>query len=198
MYFYEVSENAKTEYHVRMCFDCVCACVRACVRVCYRELLDVKVLGQVLCLSHSVLLNDPCQLASQLLGRLERIISQDKPVTSGTHTNISTSTYCTYIYKNVKHEVISLCMCCFRWPKTILFSAWSVGTVQELFSTSSHALLHLPASSRWTRTHTPVRYMYWISGHLLEGSVSQHHHSVSDFGLVSVQVLILRLVNNVF
>ncbi|XP_058637661.1 uncharacterized protein LOC131543863 [Onychostoma macrolepis] len=48
-----------------------------------KELLDVKVLGQVLCLSHSVLLNDPCQLASQLLGRLERIISQDKPVTSG-------------------------------------------------------------------------------------------------------------------
>ncbi|XP_067301621.1 uncharacterized protein [Pseudorasbora parva] len=47
------------------------------------ELLDVKVLGQVFCLSHSVLLNDPCQLASQLLGRLEGIISQDKPVTSG-------------------------------------------------------------------------------------------------------------------
>ncbi|KAK9972217.1 hypothetical protein ABG768_025540 [Culter alburnus] len=48
-----------------------------------KELLDVKVLGQVLCLSHSLLLNDPCQLASQLLGRLERIISQDKPVASG-------------------------------------------------------------------------------------------------------------------
>ncbi|XP_016335060.1 uncharacterized protein LOC107683518 [Sinocyclocheilus anshuiensis] len=48
-----------------------------------KQLLDVKVLGQVLCLSHSVLLNDPCQLASQLLGRLERIIFQDKPVTSG-------------------------------------------------------------------------------------------------------------------
>uniref|UniRef100_A0A9J7XU40 Si:ch211-212k18.6 n=1 Tax=Cyprinus carpio carpio TaxID=630221 RepID=A0A9J7XU40_CYPCA len=48
-----------------------------------KELLDVKVLGQVLCLSRSVLLNDPCQLASQLLGRLERIIFQDKPVTSG-------------------------------------------------------------------------------------------------------------------
>ncbi|XP_043099106.1 NACHT domain- and WD repeat-containing protein 1 [Puntigrus tetrazona] len=48
-----------------------------------KELLDVKVLGQVLCLSHSVLLNDPCQLASQLLGRLERIISQDKPVALG-------------------------------------------------------------------------------------------------------------------
>ncbi|KAK7176931.1 hypothetical protein R3I93_001002 [Phoxinus phoxinus] len=48
-----------------------------------KELLDVKLLEQVLCLSHSVLLNDPCQLASQLLGRLERIISQDKPVTPG-------------------------------------------------------------------------------------------------------------------
>ncbi|XP_050970848.1 uncharacterized protein LOC127168239 isoform X2 [Labeo rohita] len=48
-----------------------------------KELLDVKVLGQILCLSHSVLLKDPCQLASQLLGRLEQIISQDKPVTSG-------------------------------------------------------------------------------------------------------------------
>ncbi|TRY69677.1 hypothetical protein DNTS_030265 [Danionella cerebrum] len=48
-----------------------------------KELLDVKVLEQVLHLSYSVLLNDPCQLASQLLGRLEQIISQDKPVTSG-------------------------------------------------------------------------------------------------------------------
>lgn len=52
--------------------------------MCYRELLDVKVLGEVLGLSHSVLLNDPCQLASQLLGRLQQIIAQDKPVTSGT------------------------------------------------------------------------------------------------------------------
>ncbi len=74
-----------------MCFDYVCVCV------CYRELLDVKVLGQVLCLSHSVLLNDPCQLASQLLGRLEKIISLDKPVTSGTHTNMNTNTHI-YIY----------------------------------------------------------------------------------------------------
>ncbi|XP_051510932.1 uncharacterized protein LOC127415919 [Myxocyprinus asiaticus] len=48
-----------------------------------KELLDVKVLAQVLCLSRSVLLNDPCQLASQLLGRLQQIIAQDKPVTSG-------------------------------------------------------------------------------------------------------------------
>ncbi|XP_026122513.1 uncharacterized protein LOC113105579 isoform X3 [Carassius auratus] len=48
-----------------------------------KELLDVKLLSQVLCLSRSVLLNDPCQLASQLLGRLEQIIFQDKPVTSG-------------------------------------------------------------------------------------------------------------------
>lgn len=44
----------------------------------------MKVLGQVLGLSHSVLLNDPCQLASQLLGRLKQIIAQDKPITSGT------------------------------------------------------------------------------------------------------------------
>ncbi|XP_073764359.1 uncharacterized protein si:ch211-212k18.6 isoform X5 [Danio rerio] len=48
-----------------------------------KDLLDVAVLAQVLSLSHSVLLNDPCQLASQLLGRLEQIICQDKPVTSG-------------------------------------------------------------------------------------------------------------------
>ncbi|XP_051992707.1 uncharacterized protein si:ch211-212k18.6 [Xyrauchen texanus] len=59
----------------------ICKCV--CFCVCYRELLDVKVLAQVLCLSRSVLLNDPCQLASQLLGRLQQIIDQDKPVTSG-------------------------------------------------------------------------------------------------------------------
>ncbi|KAG5260928.1 hypothetical protein AALO_G00298090 [Alosa alosa] len=48
-----------------------------------KELLDVQVLSQVLLLSRAVLLQDPCQLASQLLGRLAQIVSQDKPVAPG-------------------------------------------------------------------------------------------------------------------
>ncbi|KAF4089359.1 hypothetical protein AMELA_G00065260 [Ameiurus melas] len=45
-----------------------------------KELPDIDVLAQALCLSRPVLLKDPCQLASQLLGRLLHITAQDKPV----------------------------------------------------------------------------------------------------------------------
>ncbi|XP_017574350.1 uncharacterized protein LOC108440128 [Pygocentrus nattereri] len=48
-----------------------------------KELVDVEVLVQALRLSHSVLLKDPCQLSSQLLGRLLHITTQDKPVAPG-------------------------------------------------------------------------------------------------------------------
>ncbi|KAB5579452.1 hypothetical protein PHYPO_G00195220 [Pangasianodon hypophthalmus] len=48
-----------------------------------KELPDIDVLAQALCLSHPVLLKDPCQLASQLLGRLLHITAQDKPVAPG-------------------------------------------------------------------------------------------------------------------
>lgn len=51
--------------------------------LCYRELPDLDVLAQTLCLSRSVLLKDPCQLASQLLGRVLHITAQDKPVAPG-------------------------------------------------------------------------------------------------------------------
>lgn len=61
-----------------------------------RELLDVEVLSQVLLMSRAVLLQDPCQLASQLLGRLAQIVSQDKPVAPGTHTKFS-PIYCNVV-----------------------------------------------------------------------------------------------------
>ncbi|KAI5104186.1 NACHT domain- and WD repeat-containing protein 1-like isoform X1, partial [Silurus meridionalis] len=48
-----------------------------------KELPDIDMLDQALCLSHPVLLKDPCQLASQLLGRLLHITAQDKPVAPG-------------------------------------------------------------------------------------------------------------------
>ncbi|KAI4905072.1 hypothetical protein NFI96_016045, partial [Prochilodus magdalenae] len=48
-----------------------------------KELVDIEVLVQALRLSRSVLLKDPCQLASQLLGRLLHITAQDKPVAPG-------------------------------------------------------------------------------------------------------------------
>ncbi|KAG9347016.1 hypothetical protein JZ751_005943 [Albula glossodonta] len=48
-----------------------------------RELPDVAVLTQALELSRTTLLRDPCQLASQLLGRLYRIIDEDRPVAPG-------------------------------------------------------------------------------------------------------------------
>lgn len=52
--------------------------------LCYRQLPDIDMLAQALCLSRPVLLKDPCQLASQLLGRLLHITAQDKPVAPGT------------------------------------------------------------------------------------------------------------------
>ncbi|XP_076828927.1 uncharacterized protein LOC143475082 isoform X3 [Brachyhypopomus gauderio] len=48
-----------------------------------KEVVDVEVLAQALCLSRSVLLRDPCQLASQLLGRLLHTAAEDKPVAPG-------------------------------------------------------------------------------------------------------------------
>ncbi|KAM9500864.1 NACHT domain- and WD repeat-containing protein 1-like [Clarias gariepinus] len=48
-----------------------------------KELPDIDVLAQALCLSRPVLLKDPCQLASQLLGRLLHITAQDRPVAPG-------------------------------------------------------------------------------------------------------------------
>ncbi|XP_027025117.2 NACHT domain- and WD repeat-containing protein 1 [Tachysurus fulvidraco] len=48
-----------------------------------KELPDIDVLAQALSLSRPVLLKDPCQLASQLLGRLLHIAAQDKPVAPG-------------------------------------------------------------------------------------------------------------------
>lgn len=58
---------------MHLCFWCLC----------YRELPDIDVLAQALCLSRPVLLKDPCQLASQLLGRLLHVTAQDKPVAPG-------------------------------------------------------------------------------------------------------------------
>ncbi|MBN3291557.1 NWD1 protein, partial [Polypterus senegalus] len=51
-----------------------------------REIIDLNVLSETLQLSKKVLLQDPCQLASQLLGRLYQIISADRPVAPG-HTD---------------------------------------------------------------------------------------------------------------
>ncbi|KAG7461821.1 hypothetical protein MATL_G00195090 [Megalops atlanticus] len=48
-----------------------------------KELPDVAVLTQALQLSRTVLLRDPCQLASQLMGRMHRIIDEDRPVAPG-------------------------------------------------------------------------------------------------------------------
>lgn len=46
-------------------------------------MLDVEVLSGALELSRSVLLQDPCQLASQLMGRLGQMVMQDRPVAKG-------------------------------------------------------------------------------------------------------------------
>ncbi|XP_053556226.1 NACHT domain- and WD repeat-containing protein 1-like [Bombina bombina] len=48
-----------------------------------RPILDLDLLSDVLQLSSKVLLRDPCQLASQLKGRLHQIESLDKPVAPG-------------------------------------------------------------------------------------------------------------------
>ncbi|XP_078535057.1 uncharacterized protein LOC144821717 [Lissotriton helveticus] len=48
-----------------------------------RPTADLNLLLEVLKLSRKVLLKDPCQLASQLVGRLQQIIEKDKPVAPG-------------------------------------------------------------------------------------------------------------------
>ncbi|XP_075046129.1 uncharacterized protein LOC142106687 [Mixophyes fleayi] len=48
-----------------------------------RPLLDLNLLSETLQLSMKVLLRDPCQLASQLIGRLHQIDALDKPVAPG-------------------------------------------------------------------------------------------------------------------
>ncbi|XP_015201323.2 uncharacterized protein [Lepisosteus oculatus] len=48
-----------------------------------KELADVCVLSEALELSQQTLLQDPCQLASQLVGRLHEVLSTDRPVAPG-------------------------------------------------------------------------------------------------------------------
>ncbi|XP_051875820.1 NACHT and WD repeat domain-containing protein 2 [Pristis pectinata] len=45
-----------------------------------RKVADLNILSEAIQLSKKVLLQDPCQLASQLLGRLQQIVTEDKPV----------------------------------------------------------------------------------------------------------------------
>nr|XP_034969164.1 uncharacterized protein LOC118084041 [Zootoca vivipara] len=48
-----------------------------------RTIHDLTLLSEALKLSKKVLLQDPCQMASQLIGRLHRIVAADKPVAPG-------------------------------------------------------------------------------------------------------------------
>ncbi|XP_032355068.1 uncharacterized protein LOC116669372 isoform X2 [Etheostoma spectabile] len=48
-----------------------------------KELVDVEVFSGALEMSRAVLLQDPCQLASQLMGRLGQIVIEDRPVAKG-------------------------------------------------------------------------------------------------------------------
>ncbi|XP_062837471.1 uncharacterized protein LOC100559988 isoform X3 [Anolis carolinensis] len=48
-----------------------------------RTIPDLTLLSEVLRLSKNVLLQDPCQMASQLIGRLHQIAAADKPVAPG-------------------------------------------------------------------------------------------------------------------
>lgn len=48
-----------------------------------RVLVDVEVLSGALEMSRVVLLRDPCQLASQLMGRLGQMVIEDRPVAKG-------------------------------------------------------------------------------------------------------------------
>ncbi|XP_064878055.1 uncharacterized protein LOC115117676 [Oncorhynchus nerka] len=48
-----------------------------------KELVDMEVLAATLELSRTVLLQDPCQLASQVMGRLGQIVAEDVPVAPG-------------------------------------------------------------------------------------------------------------------
>ena len=52
-----------------------------------RVIADVEVLAGALALSRTVLEEDPCQLASQLIGRLGQILADDRPVAPGTTTS---------------------------------------------------------------------------------------------------------------
>ncbi|XP_029311219.1 uncharacterized protein LOC115023989 [Cottoperca gobio] len=48
-----------------------------------KVLVDVEVLSGALEMSRAVLLQDPCQLASQLMGRLGQMVSEDRPIAKG-------------------------------------------------------------------------------------------------------------------
>ncbi|XP_042323154.1 uncharacterized protein LOC121930632 isoform X2 [Sceloporus undulatus] len=48
-----------------------------------RTIPDLTLLSEVLRLSKNVLLQDPCQMASQFIGRLHQIVAADKPVAPG-------------------------------------------------------------------------------------------------------------------
>ncbi|XP_077158423.1 uncharacterized protein LOC143819984 isoform X2 [Paroedura picta] len=48
-----------------------------------RTVPDLTLLSEVLNLSRKVLVQDPCQMASQLIGRLHQIVAADKPVAPG-------------------------------------------------------------------------------------------------------------------
>ncbi|MBN3301764.1 NWD2 protein, partial [Amia calva] len=65
-----------------------------------KELVDVNVLTEALRLSKNVLLRDPCQLASQLVGRLYEIVSSDQPVAPGDPRKFSHL-----------HSLLSQCCC---------------------------------------------------------------------------------------
>jgi len=48
-----------------------------------RVVADVGMLAGALALSREVLEDDPCQLASQIMGRLGQILAEDRPVAPG-------------------------------------------------------------------------------------------------------------------
>lgn len=49
----------------------------------FRSVPDLPLLSDAVKLSENVLLQDPCQMASQLIGRLQQIVAADKPVAPG-------------------------------------------------------------------------------------------------------------------
>lgn len=48
-----------------------------------RTIPDLTLLSETLKLSKTVLIKDPCQMASQLIGRLHQIVAADIPVAPG-------------------------------------------------------------------------------------------------------------------
>lgn len=54
------------------------------MKLSFRTVPDLTLLSDALKLSKKVLLQDPCQMASQLTGRLQQIVAADKPVAPGT------------------------------------------------------------------------------------------------------------------